>query len=98
MIAGVILCWHHPCRLLHPRYISIPWLPERFPENSLWLMPLPTVLIIAISMGTYQRTWHLLILPSTISISIICASILRVKSDMSSPKLSQAAELKWFAG
>lgn len=79
IIVGVILCWHHPCRLLHPRYISIPWLPERFPENSLWLMPLPTVLIIAISMVHTSVPWHLLILPSTISISIICACILRVK-------------------
>lgn len=72
-------CWHHPCRLLHPRYIIIPWLPERFPENSLWLMPLPTVLILAISMVHTSVPWHLQILPSTISISIICASILRVK-------------------
>ena len=52
---------------------------EKFPENSLWLMPLPTVLIIAISMVHTSEPWHLLILPSTISISIICASILRVK-------------------
>lgn len=79
IIVGVILCWHHPCRLLHPRYIIIPWLPERFPENSLWLMPLPTVLILAISMVHTSVPWHLQILPSTISISIICASILRVK-------------------
>ena len=79
MIVGVILLLASSVSSFASQIHQHPWLPERFPENSLWLMPLPTVLILAISMVHTSVPWHLLILPSTISISIICASILRVK-------------------